>query len=230
MTVFRFAFHLLPRFKSSATIAQHVSMVRATHRDLTGFDIADGHAMPRLAACLKTLTNIFPVKRRQLVAITPNFFRDRRNRIPWYDTSIINFTCALELAICGLLRPIEFCPKNNSWTALPYRLARSDVSFHPDLESAKFCLVRVAPAKKHSSALRRLFKQDTVPEAEAPITPLFQDLSKTNRRAPLVYKDFLSNLRTSSESSTTSTPRNSACIASGSAVPPPSSQPDVQQW
>ena len=58
-------------------------MVRTTHRDLTGFDIADGHAMPRLTACLKTLTNIFPVKRRQRFAITPNFFREWRNRIPW---------------------------------------------------------------------------------------------------------------------------------------------------
>ena len=84
MTLLRFAFHILPPFKSSATVAQHVSMVRSNHRLITGVDIADGNKMPRLTACPEILTYLFPVKRRQRFAITTNFFRHWRASITWY--------------------------------------------------------------------------------------------------------------------------------------------------
>ena len=40
-----------------------------------------------------------------------------------------------------------------------------------------------------------LFAKDPVLAADAATTPLFRDLSKTNKKAPLVYKDFLIDLR-----------------------------------
>jgi len=181
-------------------------MTRTPDRLLTGFDIADGHAMPRLTACLKTLTCMFPVSRRQLFAVTPNFFRILRGTIDWYHGSIINFTAALELTLCGLLRSIEFCPKNAKWASPPYRLARSDVTFYPNLANTEYCLVRIVLAKKHSSpeqynnrnshvlprddgahvnvcrVLRTLLIKDPIPAADAATTPLFRDLSKTNKK------------------------------------------------
>ena len=79
--------------------------------------------------------------------------------------------------------------------------------------------MRIAPAKKHSSpdvynvrnpllfpldegadvnacrALRALYRTDPVPEADAKSTPLFRDVSKSNKKSPLVYRTYLTGVR-----------------------------------
>ena len=196
-------------------------MVRTRHKITSGVQIADGAAMPRLTACLKTLVSIFPVRRRDRLALTPGHFGIWRRRLAnWDAIELINVTAALELAFCGLLRSAEFCPKTTTnWHKAATRLTRAHVEFVPSADAPQLALVFIAKAKGPSSvdqyndrnplvlpmdaaapvnacrALWNLFKVDKVAEEAHSTTPLFRDVRRA-AKPPLVYKQMLQALRT----------------------------------
>mmetsp|Transcript_19152 Transcript_19152/g.61635 ORF Transcript_19152/g.61635 Transcript_19152/m.61635 type:complete len:332 (+) Transcript_19152:2263-3258(+) len=215
----RFAFYLLPRFKSTKTVGQHISLARSRHKLYYGIDFGDAAVMPRLAACLKTLSDLFPIRRRERHPITIGHFRRWRRRVPWDAPDTINVTAAFELAFCGLLRSTEWCPKSASaWRHHPYRLSRAHVDFVPSVAEPEYCRVHVTPAKAGGAtnhynnrnplvlpfdatapvnacrALRTLFQKDPVPKNQRASTPLFRHLNKRGCPA-IAYREFLNALR-----------------------------------
>mmetsp|Transcript_26499 Transcript_26499/g.85723 ORF Transcript_26499/g.85723 Transcript_26499/m.85723 type:complete len:269 (-) Transcript_26499:559-1365(-) len=176
--------------------------------------------MPRLTTRLKTLADLYPVHKRSRRPITTDHFRKWRAHVPWDTPDAVNFTAALELAFCGLLRSAEWCPKSaQTWATHPYRLSRAHVAFVPSLQQPTHCRVHITPAKAGGAnnnhynkrnplvlpfdaaapvnacrALRKLALQDPVPEARQASTPLFRHPHQAHQPA-ITYRQFLDGLR-----------------------------------
>ena len=200
------------------TARKYISTVQAWHERRTGVRLAGGMSMARVAAMLRGMENAEGGKRPRRLrrGVTPQQLAEGLRRcLGGASASEANWTAALSVGLCGLLRAKELGRGDARASNWATDITRADITFTVR-QGVECAVLRMRPCEKGRmgtqgktvnvwlagggkfvdpvAALRRLYRVDAVPESEWGRTPLFREeggAAITTRRVRAVVKGIM---------------------------------------